>query len=201
MSIINTEDKQADANYTAQTVTAPSPLIQALPVPAQGTSGSQRIGDSILINKIDMDLTFSYSGTAATATNADQTFRYWLVRYLKTPATSGTSNFNLSEFLNVDASSQYTTASLMNTDTNENFQVMLCGDVQLRLPTLASAQISVSKTIPIRHSCHFHQIFNGSTSGNITDNMCFLVVVAMNPANTGGSSTVINTTRMWYVDN
>ncbi len=201
MSIVNTEDKEAPATYAPVTVNAANPLIQALPVPSQGTTGSARIGDSILVNRIDMDLTFQYSGTAATATYADQTFRYWVVRYLKTPSTSGTSNFNLSEFLNVDSNTQYTTSSLMNTDTNQNFQVMVTGDVVVKLPTLASAQLTVSKTIPIRHSCHFHQLFNGSSASNITSNMVFLVVVALNPSNAAGISQVTNSSRVWYVDN
>jgi hypothetical protein len=202
MSVINTEDKHADSISAASSVSSLSGgLIVPLPTVAQGLTVSNRIGDSIKVNRIDIDLEFLFSGTAATANYTNQTFRMWLVRYNKTPASGGTTAFSLSEFLNQDSSSAYTPMSLMNTDTNENFQVMYTDDVTVTLPTLASAQLTATKNLTIRHECSYHQEYNGTSATNICDNMSFLVFVAMNPANTGGISAVASSTRLWFIDN
>ena len=188
MSIINTEDKNVSIANSAVTVNTTTPQIIPLPTVAQGTSSSTRIGDSVLVNMIDMELTFQYSGLAATATYANQHFRYWLVRYKKTPASSGTTPFSITEFLNLDAGGNATPMSLPNTDTNENFQIMDVGEVECVLPTLGSAALVKSVTKTIRHKCHYHEEYNGSASANICDNMSFLVVVALNGTNTGSLS-------------
>jgi hypothetical protein len=201
MSLINTEDKQVNQLTGASNVTPAASLVQALPTIAQGTSASTRIGDSVLINRIDLELEFQYSGTAATATSTDQTFRFWLIRYKKTPPTGGITPFNISEFLDLDSNGNYSVQSFMNTDTNENFQIMHTQDVYLKLPTLASATLFVNKNIPIRHLPHFHQAYNGPTAASITDNMMFFVCVSLTPANTGGASVVSTAFRVWFVDN
>ncbi len=201
MSIINTEDKSVSIANVAVTVNNTTPQIIGLPTVAQGTSSSTRIGDSILVNRIDLELTFSYSGTAATATSINQHFRYWLVRYKKTPSSSGTTAFSITEFLNLDSGGNATPMSLPNTDTNENFQIMDVGEVEVILPTLSSATIQRSVTKTIRHNCHFHEEYNGSASTNICDNMTFLVVVAQNASNTGGASSITSTFRKWFIDN
>lgn len=201
MAMVNTEDKHLDITNVAAACNATTPLIQVLPTIAQGNLSSQRSGDSVLINKIDVEMLFQFSGTAATATSSDQNFRWWILRYKKTPTTSGTTPFNISEFLNVDGSGNYTPLSLMDTDTNENFQIMCTGDVQITLPTLASTQLVRDKTFPLRHTCHFHQAYNGSGSANICDNMCFFVCVATNAANTAGFSQVTTSHRLWFIDN
>jgi hypothetical protein len=201
MSLINTEDKHVDTLSTALPVSSSTFASINIPGPAAGTAVNQRIGDSILINQIDMELLFNYGGTAATATFGTQTFRYWLLRYLKTPASGGASSFSLTEFINPDVNGVYTPLSLMNTDTNENFQVMVTGDVSIDLATLASASISYTKTIPVRHSCHFHQEYNGSLASNVCDNALFFVAVAQNSTNTGSVSTITPSFRIFYVDN
>jgi hypothetical protein len=201
MSIINTEDKNVPTLNTALTVTASSPQIIYIPGPAQGAASNQRNGDSIKINRIDLELTFQYSGAAATATNGSQKYRYWLVRYLKTPATSGSSNFNLSEFLTVDVNGNYTPMSLMNTDTNENFQIMTTGECEVKIFTLATAQLTYSLHETYRHECSFHQEYNGSLATNVCDNAVFMVFTALFAANTGGTSTVNLNSRLWYIDN
>lgn len=201
MATINTEAKRIDINSGSYNVFDTSSAVIPLPTIANGTTDQTRIGDSVLINKIDMELYFKYTGAAATATSANQIFRYWCVRYKKTPASSGSSAFNISEFLYQDAYGNYTPISLPNTDTNENFQVMFCGDVELKEPTLATNQLAITKCLSIRHDCHFHQSYNGSLATNICDNMCFLVVVALNPVNAGGSSVVTPYTRFWFIDN
>jgi hypothetical protein len=202
MSVINTEDKHADSISAANSIASTTGgLIVPLPTLAQGTAVSNRNGDSVKVNKIDIDLEFLYGGTAATATYVNQTFRMWIVRYKKTPASSGTVPFAISEFLNLDSSSAYTPMSLMNSDTNENFQVMYTTDITLTIPTLASAQIVTTKNLTIRHECSFHQEYNGSNATNICDNMSFLVFVAMNPANPGAISAVASSIRLWFIDN
>ncbi len=201
MSVINTEDKNVTIANSAVSVNTTTPQIIALPTLAQGTTSSTRIGDSVLINRIDMELTFQYSGLAATATSANQLFRYWLVRYKKTPVTSGTTPFNITEFLNLDAGGNATPMSLPNTDTNQNFQIMDVGECEIILPTLGSAALVKSSTKTIRHNCHYHEEYNGSASSNICDNMCFLVIVGLNGTNTGSVSQVITTFRKWFIDN
>jgi hypothetical protein len=201
MATINTEDKHVDGFSGSTTVNSTTSAVLALPTTAQGTSSSTRTGDSILINRIDMELYFQYSGTAATSVNSDQHFRYWLVRYLKTPASSGLTPFSISEFLNTDSFGNYSPASLPNTDTNENFQVMTTGDVNITLPTLATAQLNKSICVPVRHNCHFHQLYNSTTAASVCNNTVFLVVVALNSSNTAGSSIIVPSYRLWYIDN
>jgi hypothetical protein len=201
MSIINVEDKHVDSVAAAATCNSSTSLVLPFPVVAQGTTVSTRVGDSIKVSRLDIDLEFIFGGTAATATYLNQTFRVWGVRYKKTPSTSGATAFSISEFLNQDSSSAYTPMSLMNTDTNENFQVMFTQDVTVSIPTLASAQIVSTKLLTVRHECSFHQEYNGSAGSNICDNMIFLVIVAMNPSNAGGTSAVAASLRNWFIDN
>jgi hypothetical protein len=202
MSVINTEDKQIDTVATTQVVTSTSSLVYAIGTVAQGTSGLTRVGDSILINRIDLNLQFLFStGTPATTASQNQIFRWFLVRYLKTPATNGVTAFLISEFLNVDSGSNYTPMSLPNTDTNENFQIMESGTVNLTVPSSTTAASAVTQMVTTSHTCHFHQTYNGSATNSITDNMVFMVFVALNGANAGGSSNVLVSSRMWFVDN
>jgi hypothetical protein len=201
MSTINTEDKSIVLAPTAVVCSNTSSVVTPLPTIAQGITSSTRTGDSVLCNRIDAELFFQYSGTAASALYAHQHFRWWIVRYKKTPASSGATAFPISEFLQTDANGNYTPLSQFNTDTNENFQVMVNGEVDLTLPTLATVQLTVDKTITIRHSCHFHQEYNGAAATNICDNMCFMIVVCSNPANVGGTCQITPSFRLWYIDN
>jgi hypothetical protein len=199
-AIVNTEDKHIDILAAAQQVSQTTSLIYGIGTMAQGTAVNQRIGDSIKINRIDLNLLFSFaSGTATTI--LDQQFRWFLVRYLKTPAASGTSAFNISEFLNEDVNSDYTPLSLPNTDTNENFQVMAQGQVDLTLNVLSSVSSVATKSLSISHECAFHQDYSGAANTTITDNMVFLVFIASQGGNAGGSSSVTIGSRMWYIDN
>jgi hypothetical protein len=200
MSLINTEDKHIDLLNTAVSINNVSPLIQALPTVAQGLTVGTRVGNSIKVNRMDIELLFQYTGTIAAA-NIDQSFRYWIVRYLKTPPTNGSLPFNLSEFINTDNTGNYTLLSQMNTDTNENFQVMYTSDVHITLPTLTTTVCAVTKNATLRHECSFHQEYNGALSTNICDNMCFLVCVAMNSTNVSSSSVLSSSFRLWYIDN
>jgi hypothetical protein len=200
MSIINTEDKHVDS-YNSASVTNTAPFISNITGPVQGITVNQRIGDSIKLMKIDLEIYAYYSGTAATASYGSQDFRYWILRYKKTPATGGSVPFNISEFLVPDPSGNYSTLSMFNTDTNENFQVMALGEITINLATLASANITYSKTLALRHECSFHQEFNGAATSNVCDNAVFFVCVAQNPLNTGGNSGLLYNSRVWFVDN
>lgn len=202
MSVVNTEDKHIDVLPSLQTVTSTVPLVYQIGGVSQGTTNTTRIGDSILINRIDLSLTFQFgTGTLATTAVQSQTFRVWLVRYLKTPITNGFVPFGINEFLNTDFASNYSVNSFPNTDTNENFQIMADDTIEVTLPqfTTAASYRAVNKLYT--KDCHFHQSYNGSSSSNVCDNCLFLVFVALNPTNAGGPSGVYPASRVWYVDN
>jgi hypothetical protein len=197
--LINTEEKQIYTLATAQNVNNTTSLVYGIGTVAQGTSSSTRVGDSIKITRIDLNMLFQFgSGTATTIFT--QIFNWYLVRYKKTPSTSGTTAFGISEFLNQDANSQYTPLSFPNPDGNQNFQLMANGQVQLEVPTTTSASSTVQKIITLSHDCNFHQEYSGSANTTITDNMCFIVVTAQNAINTGGASNCLLQSAMWYVD-
>ncbi len=199
-AVVNTEEKQIFTLATAQNVLSSSSLVYGIGTVAQGSASNQRSGDSIKITRIDLILGFAYgSGTATT--EFSQTFNWYLIRYKKTPSSSGTTAFGIAEFLNADGNGNYTPLSFPNPDTNENFQLMGCGTVDIQLPTTTSANGIIRKIVPFSHTCNFHQEYSGSANTTITDNMCFVVLTAINAGNTGGTSTVTVQSAMWYVDN
>ncbi len=203
MSLLNTEDKQINTLSTLQNVwSTGGPLIAGLGTVAQGTASNQRTGDSIKINRIDLIMNFQYStGTPATCGIQAQVFNWYLIRYLKTPSTGGTTAFASTEFLDLDGNSLITPMSFPNTDTNQNFQVMASGQVHLELPIFSTANSQVNKVVSITHGCSFHQDYSGASATTITDNMVFLFVNGLNVVNTGGTSGVTYSCRMWYIDN
>jgi len=200
MSVVNTEDKHIDFNQSNTTVTPTSSQIFPIIPPAAGTSIDQRIGDSIKVHKFQANLLFQY-GCGTTAQFESQMLNWYLVRYLKTPPSSGTSAFTIAEFLDTDVNSNYTPLSMADPNTNENFVVMGSGTVQIDLNTLAVANVLHQRLVTFEHNCQFHQTFNGSANTSICDNMCFFVVTALNAANTGGTSNVSITSRYFYIDN
>lgn len=197
--LINTEEKQIYTLSTAQNVNSSTSLVYGIGTMAQGTASNQRVGDSVKITRIDLNMLFQYgSGTATTSFT--QIFNYYLIRYKKTPTSSGTTAFNISEFLNQDGNSNYTPLSFPNPDNNQNFQLMANGTVQIDLPTATSASATGQRLVSLSHDCNFHQEYNGAANTTITDNMCFVVVTAQNAINTGGASNVLIQSAMWYVD-
>ena len=120
-----------------------------------------------------------------------------MCQYLKTPATSGTSAFSISEFLNVDPNAQYTSISFPNTDTNQNFRILDQGIVHLDgSPIVGGKSVKiVTDTV----NCSFHQTYSGAASTTITSNMIFFVCVVDSVQTT--DSFVIPSFRCWYVDN
>jgi hypothetical protein len=202
MSLMNTEEKHIDTIQTAVSVVNSGSQIIGLGTMAQGTTSSTRTGDSIKVIRIDLLMAFTFSsGTTATSTVGQQTFNWYLVRYLKTPSTSGTSSFGIAEFLNQDPGNTYTPLSLTNTDTNQNFQLMGSGQVNIQLQAIPATTFQVTKVVELSHPCSFHQDYSGASASTITNNMVFLVVTALNASNTGGTSTVQFSERMMYVDN
>jgi hypothetical protein len=198
--VVNTEDKHIDTLAAAQQVSQTSSLVYGIGTMAQGTTDTTRIGDSIKINRIDLNFLFSFAGGTSTTIYSQQ-FRWFLIRYLKTPSSSGTVAFGISEFLFQDVNSDYTPLSLPNTDTNENFQVMSQGEVDINLPALSTTSATASRSVTVSHECGFHQTYSGSANTTIVDNMCFLVFIASQGGNAGGSSSVTIGSRMWYIDN
>lgn len=200
--VINTEDKNATLLNGYTTVNQTTPLILECPTVAQGVTNSTRIGDSVKINRIDLLLQFAFtSGTQTSTSYTDQVYKWWVLRYLKTPSSSGTTAFNISDFLDVDFYSHYTPASFPNTNTNEDFQIMMQGEFTARLFPTSACQTECYKVETYSHVCSFHQTYNGANADDIVDNMCFFVCVALNPSNTGGVSTVAPQLRFWYIDN
>lgn len=200
--VVNTEAKQVYTLAAAvQNVNSTTSLVYGIGTMAQGTSGSTRVGDSIKVFRIDLNLNFYYS-SGTVCTNNNQVFNWYLVRYLKTPSSSGTTAFAIADFLNVDGDGQITPSSFPNPDLNENFQIMSDGQVELQLPVIVSGTSSTSqRVISVSHECSFHQTYSGSANTTITDNMCFVVVTASRPINTGGSSGVAVQSCTWFLDN
>jgi hypothetical protein len=196
---LNTESKHLDGTFSASVTTAAS-LVQLFGSNvAQGSTDLTRTGDSIKVIGIDFTLQCIY-GTGTTNLYSGQTFRCLLVRYKKTPRTSGQTPFNIAEL--VDAfGANYTYQSLPNTDTNQNFDILWQEDidVQNELASSTNNLRIVNKTIRLTSS--FHQVYSGSAGSTITDNCLFFVALAAVPNNTGGTSTVEVNYRQWYVDN
>jgi hypothetical protein len=200
-TMFNTELKHIDTLLTSTTVQQGTTLVTPCGVTGTGTSNTSRVGESVRVNRIDLQLQFAYSN-GTTNSICGQIFKYWLVRYLKTPSTSGSTAFTLSEFLNTDSgATNITPMSFHNPDTMENFQILACDQVAVTVPYGTTVDNSHSVIKEVTVDCNFHQTYNGSSGSNICDNMCFVVFVAQKPTNTGGVSTVLCSTRTWFVDN
>jgi hypothetical protein len=200
--MLNTEEKHFDTVTAATTVTSTSSQVLAIGSMAEGSDSNQRTGRSIKIVRTDLNLVFTYStGTPATTSIQNQYFNWYYVKYLKSAAGAGQTPFGISEFLNQDPGSNYTPISLPNPDTNENFQVLASGQIEVDLPDATTALSSRFKIITLQVDRVFHQTYNGSTAASISDNMCFLVFTALNAINAGGASNVAFGVRQWYVDN
>lgn len=200
-SLLNTEEKHVDTLGTSS-VTSASPVIIGMGTVAQGSAVNQRTGDSTKLIRHDLNLVFNYNtGTVATTAQETQVFNWYYIKYNKTPSSSGTSAFGISEFLNVDTNGNFTPLSLPNTDTNENFTILDSGQVRVGPQIIGTAAINSLQFVESSISRPFHQTYNGSGTSNICDNMVFLVVTAFNGINAGGASSVSYGVRQWYLDN
>jgi len=200
--ILNTEEKHFDTVTATTSVTSTASQVLAIGSMAEGSDSNQRTGRSIKIVRTDINLLFAYSsGTPATTAIQNQWFNWYYVKYLKSAAGAGQTPFGISEFLNQDPGSNYTPISLPNPDTNENFAILASGQVEVDLPDSTTAASARYKVVQLQVDRAFHQTYNGTTAASISDNMCFLVVTALNAINAGGASSVSFGIRQWYVDN
>jgi hypothetical protein len=195
-SLLNTENKRLDTLSTAISLTV-SGSVSWIASPSQGDDNNARNGRSIKIDRIDMVLLTTWnSGT--TSLNDDQWVRWFVVVYLKTPSTSGSTPFSLAEFLNADPNANRTVLSLPNTDTAENFRILDQG--LFKVPQNFNNTISSSIT-ESSMSVSVHQTFSGTAGTNIADNSLFFVAVPLNAFGTGGQCNILPQFRVWYVDN
>ncbi len=203
---LNVERKFLDQLSSAQTVGAGSSVVLAITPPAGGSSESTREGNSIKVIRFDIKMQFGFGPQAdGLAVSCNQTFNWYLIRWKKTPTSSGSTPPAISDIFNQDVNSNYTTLSLLNATTNQNYQFMASGTSVLELPNYnadtGTGQTIIIKMVDVVHDCDFHQLFSGTTAASITDNLVFMVFLATNTANTGGISQVIPAIRTWYVDN
>jgi hypothetical protein len=198
--VLNVEKKQVDTAITLTTVSNVAPLISYVVSAAQGTSGSQRDGDSIKVVRVDALLQFAF-GTGTTNLNSTNIYTVYLVRYLKAPSTSATTPFAIADFLQADPGGGTSIMSLPNNDLMENFQILHSDVVRVECPIATSANNVATVVLPLSVECGFHQTFTGAASTTIVDNTLFWVVTALYNNNTGGTGQVAINTRLWYVDN
>jgi len=198
--MFNTERKQVDTKISTTNVYNSAPVVSHVVSPAQGTTGSTRDGDSIKVVRIDANLQFGF-GSGTSNSLADQRFNYFLVQWLKTPSTGGSTPFAIADFLDVDAAGNYTPMSFPNNDLNENYKVLIAGDIRLDVPFATAANNTMTRTVSHSLECSLHQTFTGAAATTIVDNALFWVIVGSNGINAGGSSYCLVSTRLWYVDN
>lgn len=200
-SLLNIEEKHIDTLGTS-TVTASASVVLAIGTVAQGSSSTTRTGDSIKIIRHDLNLLFNFSnGTPATSAQENQNFNWYYIKYNKTPSSSGSTPFAISEFLNQDVNSVYTPLSLMNPDTNENFTILDAGQINIGPNFLGTVSVNANRFVESSISRSYHQTYNGTAASNVCDAMTFLVVTASTGINAGGISTISYGIRQWYVDN
>ena len=199
-TILNVEKKEVPTSQTTLSVNNTTSQVVWIGSPGQGTSGSQRDGDSIKLNRIDLNLLFFW-GTGTTNTIGDQIFGYHLVKYKKTPSSGGSTPFAIGDFLNVDQDGAVTPMSLPNTDLAENFDVLHSGQLLVEASYATATNNVAYRMVTLSVECSFHQTFTGSAAFTLVDNAVFVVFTALQPTNTGGTSGVKFMARLWYVDN
>jgi len=196
-AVLNTENKHLDSLFGTQGATPAAPVIVNVTSPAEGDDSNQRQGRSIKIDRIDMLLQLQY-GAGSAGVFQDQTFRWFLVIWKKTPATGGSTPFPISNFLNQDVNANYSPLSFPNTDLAENFTILAQGEERLTLSYLSTASTRiVDVSVPVS----IHQTFAGSTAASVCDNAIFFVGTLLQVSAVGGQNTFTPQIRMWYVDN
>jgi hypothetical protein len=200
--MMNTEEKHTDTQTTATSTVLSSSTILLVNPPAEGSDNNQRTGRSIKVVKIDCNFQFLFSsGTVSTTGILNQLFNYYVIKYLKTPSSSGSVPFVINDLLNIDPNGNFSPLSFPNSDIIEDFAILASGQIDVELPETTTAPSYRNKAVTLSIDRSFHQSFNGTALTNITDNCVFVVFTALNPANTGGNSTVTSSVRLWYVDN
>ncbi len=206
---LNSEQKFLDQTSVPANCASDVPVVIALTPPAQGDTSSTRDGNSIKVTRIDLKLGFSFAagGTGDVTVNNNQIFQWYLFRWKKTPTSSGSTPPSIGDIFLVDGNGAYTTNSLLNVNTNANYQLMANGTVDLEVPywTISgTSDNSVNREIvDVVHNCEFHQYFSSTTAASITDNLVFMVILASSGGNgsTNNLSQYQLSARVWYVDN
>jgi hypothetical protein len=206
---LNTEQKFLDQVSVASNVASDTNLVVAITPPAQGDTSSTRDGNSIKVIRCDFRMTylFGINGFASTDLQNNQIFQWYLFRWKKTPTSSGSTPPAIGDIFNLDSSgTNYSTQSLMNVNTNQNYQLMCNGTVECEPKVYANDGTgpyvaNERKLVEIVHNCEFHQYFSSTTAASITDNLMFMVFLASNTGNSSASSNMTLSFRQWYVDN
>lgn len=198
-AIVNVEEKRIDSLLNV-TVGQNAPMTSAMDTIAQGAANNQRNGNSVKLTRIDLMMRFYY-GSGTTSAQQTQTFRYFLIRYLKVATTSPTTPFSISEFLDADSSGFRTPISLPNTNYAQNFQILTEGTVPLHLNYSPATNSETSQVVVASVDVDIHQIYNGALANTLSDSLIVLVVVASQMGNTGGTTGVDYSVRQWFVDN
>jgi len=200
-SVLNVENKHADQISTAVSISNTVSYAQVLDnTIIQGTAEGQRTGNSIKLDRLDIIFKFAYS-TGTSSITQDQLFEYHIVRWLK-PPSAGTPVLAIADYFIADPDSNYTPLSLPNAELQENFKLLASGSVFVQNPYSISAVNNIASrheriTVPL----NFHQEYLGAASSTLVDGVIGLFVVCKSPVNTGGTSNMEYSARLWYVDN
>jgi len=181
-------------------ITNATPSTVAITTPAGGTTNTTRIGNRIRVRAFDLLLNAIYSG-GSTTLYQQQIFQARLFRYKKTSSTSGATPPSLSELLVVDANSDYSPLSLVNPNTCDNFQILTDSILSVDLNFGVASNVAGNSRLGLhRVECDFEMEFNSSSATGVCNNMVFVALTALNPANASGSSNVYYNVRMYFED-
>jgi hypothetical protein len=205
---LNTEQKFIDQLTSLTTVDSANSNVLAITPPAQGDTQNLRDGNSIKVVRMDLNILFAFTVNDNDLTSqANQIFHWYIFRWKKTPTSSGSTPPTIGDIFLVDGNGNYSTLSLLNVNTNQNYQLMANGEVCVEPKTTVSGGTDDYSTaremVHIVHNCEFHQYFSSTTAASITDNLCFMVFLASNVQNSGAgsASSYQASIRTWFVDN
>jgi len=205
-SRVNRLSRKPEVKYVdtigSLTCSQPTPVELPLNLPAQALTEFGRIGSQIDCVAIEGNIDFSYtSGTAAPVAHATQIYLWTVFRYLKTVTGSFAAPPGVGQFYNLDLTTNYTPLSLRNQDHVEDYDILAAGQIELDMPSWNSGgNTEHIKTLNFKHICNFPIDFENAAGANVVDNMVMLQIVAQNPANTGGTSTIQYGLRLMYTD-
>jgi hypothetical protein len=171
-------------------------------MPAQALTAIGRIGNSIDCIRLEGNLQFLFgTGTGATLASANQTYRWYIVKYNKTLDTTYASPPSITTFLDADQSSNYSVMSLPDVEHEQDWTIFASGQVDVEIYNFNASVNSVyTKNITFRHDCNFPIDFDSTGAGSVCENLPFLICTAMNPGNTGGLNNIAWNMRMVYTD-
>jgi hypothetical protein len=201
---LNTEQKFLDQISGATSVASDVNLVVAITPPAQGDTSSTRDGNSLKVIRCDIRMLFAFGvNVSDTTQQADQTFQWYLFRWKKTPTSSGSTPPAIADIFNLDSTgTDFSTQSMLNVNTNQNYQLMANGTCKVEPKITGNSGITTAReSVEIVHNCEFHQYFSSTTAASITDNLMFMVFLGSNQGNSSAVSNMSLSFRTWYVDN